>query len=57
MLPQRVRERLVLESHNCEVKQHFGSTWKNMQTEFHEQQTAFYASRICFLFTYLKEII
>ncbi len=38
MLPQRERERLVLESHNCEVKQRFGSTWRNMHREiFHEQ--------------------
>lgn len=39
MHPQRERKRLVLESHNCEVKQHFGSTWKNMHRgkTFHEQ--------------------
>lgn len=41
MLPQRERERerLVLESHNCEVKQHFGSTWRNTHRGkiFHEQ--------------------
>lgn len=29
MLPQGERERVVFESHNCEVKQHFGSTWRS----------------------------
>lgn len=38
--PQREKKKPVLESHNCEVKQCFGSTWRNMfrrKKLFHEQ--------------------
>lgn len=47
MLPQRERERLVLESHNCEVKQRFGSTWRNMHCgEIFNEQFALLMSDI-----------
>lgn len=43
MLPQREGEALGQEIHNCEVKQRFGSTRRNMHPGdmFHKQSFAF----------------